>query len=82
MCYASQYFRLKIYHICQQPFSQQHLACGHEEGEDEDEGALGHWQPVNLLQGEEDSSVQAGFGRAAETKDKLSAKTSVQDSVY
>lgn len=45
------------------------LACGHEEGEDEDEGALGHWQVVSLLQGEEDGSVQTGFGRAADTKD-------------
>lgn len=51
-----------------------YLACGHEEGEDEDEDALGHWQPMSLLQGEEDGSVQTGFGRAAETKDKLSGK--------
>lgn len=43
-----------------------HLACGHEEGEEEDEGALGHWQPVSLLHGEEDGSVQTGFGRAAD----------------
>lgn len=48
------------------------LACGHEEGEDEDEGALGHGQPVGLLQGEEDGAVQTGFGRAAETNRRRS----------
>lgn len=42
-----------------------HLAGGHEEGEGEDEGALGYRQPVGLLQGEEDGTVQTGFGRAA-----------------
>lgn len=45
-----------------------YLACGHEKGEDEDEGALRHGQPVGLLKGEEDGSIQAGFGRAAETR--------------
>lgn len=62
---------------CQPPFTQQpwsYLACSHEEGEDEDEGALGNRQPVSLLQGEKDGSVQTGFGRAAETKHKLSVK--------
>lgn len=42
-----------------------YLACGHEKGEEEDERALPHWQPVGLLKGEEDGSIQAGFGRAA-----------------
>lgn len=45
-----------------------YLACGHEEGEDEDKGALGHWQPVGLLHGEEDGTVEAGFGWAVERK--------------
>lgn len=45
-----------------------HLGCGHEEGEDDEEGALGHWQPVSLLHGEEDGSVQARFGWAAKTQ--------------
>lgn len=53
------------------PKGWSYLAGGHEEGEDEDEGALGHWQPVSLLQGEEDGSVQTGFGGAAETREKL-----------
>lgn len=53
-----------------------YLARGHEEGEDEDEDALGHWQPVGLLQGEEDGSVQTGFSRAAETESSPSAKCS------
>lgn len=68
---------LKINQRSQPHFTEprrSHLACGHEEGEDEDEDALGHRQPVGLLQGEEDGSVQTGFGRAAETKDKLSVK--------
>lgn len=47
-----------------------YLACGHEEGEDEDKGALGHWQPVGLLHGEEDGTVEAGFGWAVERKKK------------
>lgn len=50
------------------------LACGHEKGEDEDEGALGHWQPVSLLQGEEDGSIQAGFSGAVRTDGSLSGK--------
>lgn len=47
-----------------------HLAGGHEEGEGEDEGALGHGQPVGLLQGEEDGAVQTGFGRAAGNREQ------------
>lgn len=53
------------------PSSASHLACGHENGEGEDERALRHWQPVGLLKSEEDGSVQAGFGRAADTKRKI-----------
>lgn len=45
-----------------------YLACGHEEGKDKDEDALGHRQPMALLQGEEDGSVQAGFGRAGNSE--------------
>lgn len=46
------------------------LARDHEEGEDDDEHAPRHWKPVSLLHGEEDGSIQAGFGRAAEAKEK------------
>lgn len=42
-----------------------HLAGDHEESEGEDEGALGHGQPLGLLQSEEDGAVQTGFGGAA-----------------
>lgn len=55
--------------LCQLHIMLQHLARGHEEGEEEDEVALGHWQPVSLLHGEEDRTVQTGFGRAAEMRD-------------
>lgn len=51
-----------------------YLACGHEESEDEDKGALGHWQPVGLLHGEEDGTVETGFGWAVEKK-KNAGKT-------
>lgn len=51
-----------------------YLACSHEKGEDEDEGALGHWQPVSLLHGEEDGSIQAGFSGAVKTNCNLSVK--------
>lgn len=47
------------------------LSRGHEDGEDEDEGALRYRQPADLLQGEEDGSVQTGFGRAAGTRTTL-----------
>lgn len=49
-------------------WSHSYLACGHEKGEEEDERALSHRQPVGLQQGEEDGSIQAGFGRAADEK--------------
>lgn len=60
-----------MHHSSQSEF---YLACGHEEREDEDEGALGHWQPVTLLQGEEDGAVQAGLGRAVENNGRPSVK--------
>ena len=44
-----------------------HLAGDHEQGEEQDEGALGDGDPVGLLQGEQDGSVQAGLGGAVET---------------
>ena len=43
---------------------QAHLAGDHEQGEEQDEGALGDGDPLGLLQGEQDGSVQAGLGGA------------------
>lgn len=51
-----------------------HLARDHEQGEDHDEGTLGHWQPLSLLHGEENGSVQTGFGWAAEITETSSVK--------
>lgn len=41
-----------------------YLTGHHEHGEDKDEAGFGHREPAGLLEGEEDSSVQAGLGRA------------------
>lgn len=63
-------------HLTEEPINSalSHLAGGHEEGEGEDEGALGNGKPVGLLQGEEDGAVQTGFGRA--TRRERSRSTS------
>lgn len=41
-----------------------YLTGHHEHSEDKDETGFGHREPAGLLEGEEDSSVQAGLGGA------------------
>lgn len=44
-----------------------YLRCSHEQGEDANEGALGHRKPVCLLKCKQNGSIQTGFSRAENT---------------